>query len=220
MNPASPDPTPGTRERLLDTAEMLFAERGFEGTSVRQITDAAGANLGAVNYHFRSKENLYAEVFTRRVALLRDPLLTAAERAAGISRAKPEEALLDVGRAFLAPLQDRAASLRVLGLFARETIEACLPPGLLGRELVEPMIDAVTVIVRRIRPDLPEVIARACAHSFNAQLLFIAKGAGRSGAPVDGQLDHAVRFSVAAIRHIDPGPRKSNRCTRLEHKPS
>ena len=55
-----------TRERILDVAERLFAEQGFSGTSLRQITGSADANLAAVNYHFGSKEQLIAEVFSRR----------------------------------------------------------------------------------------------------------------------------------------------------------
>ena len=55
-----------TKERLLDTAERLFADRGFSETSVRQITSEAGVNLGAINYHFDSKETLLAAVFERR----------------------------------------------------------------------------------------------------------------------------------------------------------
>ncbi|MEH1130585.1 TetR/AcrR family transcriptional regulator [Micromonospora sp. CPCC 206061] len=54
-----------TRERLLDTAERLFAERGYEGTSLRALADAAEANIAAVNYHFRSKEGLLQAVVAR-----------------------------------------------------------------------------------------------------------------------------------------------------------
>jgi AcrR family transcriptional regulator len=56
-----------TKERILDAAERLFADRGFDGTSLRTITAEAGANLGAVNYHFGSKEELIEAVFVRRL---------------------------------------------------------------------------------------------------------------------------------------------------------
>jgi AcrR family transcriptional regulator len=65
--PDSADPHLATRVALLDAAERLFAENGIEGTSVRDITRAAGANLGAINYHFGSKDRLALEVFARRI---------------------------------------------------------------------------------------------------------------------------------------------------------
>jgi AcrR family transcriptional regulator len=56
-----------TKTRILDTAESLFMEHGFEATSLRQLTAAAGVNLAAVNYHFGSKEELFQAVLTRRL---------------------------------------------------------------------------------------------------------------------------------------------------------
>jgi AcrR family transcriptional regulator len=56
-----------TKERILDTAEALFMEHGFEATSLRALTNAAGVNLAAVNYHFGSKEELFEAVLTRRL---------------------------------------------------------------------------------------------------------------------------------------------------------
>jgi TetR/AcrR family transcriptional regulator, regulator of cefoperazone and chloramphenicol sensitivity len=206
MTETASRPQTDTRERLLDAAERLFAKCGFAGTSVREITDAAEANLGAVNYYFRSKENLYAEVFARRAALLREPVVAAAREAATLARTSPEQALRTLGRAFLAPHEDRDATQSLLGLFARETIEARLSPGLLMREFLVPTIEAIAGIVRQARSDLPEAAARACAHSFFAQLMHIVKGAGVGEGPVEAQLDHAVRFTLAAVRHIEEVP--------------
>jgi AcrR family transcriptional regulator len=56
-----------TKSRILDAAETLFMEHGFEATSLRLITAAAGVNLAAVNYHFGSKEELFQAVLTRRL---------------------------------------------------------------------------------------------------------------------------------------------------------
>jgi AcrR family transcriptional regulator len=56
-----------TKDRILDAAEALFMEHGFEGTSVRLITAAAGANLASANYHFGSKEELFRAVLSRRL---------------------------------------------------------------------------------------------------------------------------------------------------------
>ena len=58
------------REELLDAAEELFAERGFEKTSVRDITNHLGVRLAAVNYHFDSKLNLLFEMIHRRAGSL------------------------------------------------------------------------------------------------------------------------------------------------------
>ncbi len=56
-----------TKDRILSAAEELFAQHGFSGTSLRQVTGRADVNIAAVNYHFGSKENLVNEVFRRRM---------------------------------------------------------------------------------------------------------------------------------------------------------
>lgn len=56
-----------TKERILHAAEDLFAQHGFAGTSLRQVTSRADVNIAAVNYHFGSKENLVHEVFKHRM---------------------------------------------------------------------------------------------------------------------------------------------------------
>ena len=56
-----------TKAKILDAAEALFMEHGFEATSLRAITAAAVVNLAAVNYHFGSKEELFQTVLTRRL---------------------------------------------------------------------------------------------------------------------------------------------------------
>ncbi|KIQ96138.1 TetR family transcriptional regulator [Lysobacter sp. A03] len=56
-----------TKDRILTAAEELFAQHGFSGTSLRQVTGRADVNIAAVNYHFGSKENLVNEVFRRRM---------------------------------------------------------------------------------------------------------------------------------------------------------
>src|SRR6185369_7826494 len=78
----------GTKTRILDAAERLFVEHGFEATSLRSLTSAAAVNLAAVNYHFGSKEELFQAVLTRRLDPMnqeRLDLLTRLE-----SEAEPE----------------------------------------------------------------------------------------------------------------------------------
>ncbi|MEO8856478.1 MAG: TetR/AcrR family transcriptional regulator [Burkholderiaceae bacterium] len=91
-----------TKERILGAAELLFAQRGFEGASLRQLTTNAGVNLAAVNYHFGSKEKLVEEVFRRRLDALNESRLTALARIAG----RPETSLEDVLEAFIRPAID------------------------------------------------------------------------------------------------------------------
>jgi AcrR family transcriptional regulator len=75
-----------TKERILDAAEALFMEHGFEATTLRQITAAASVNLAAVHYHFGSKEELFEAVLTRRL----DPMNQ--ERLALLTRFEQESA--------------------------------------------------------------------------------------------------------------------------------
>ena len=91
-----------TKDRILDVAERLFADRGFPATSLRDITAAAGVNLASVNYHFGGKEALLAAVLERRFVPInqrRLELLDEIEAAAGAARPPLE----DVLRAFLSP---------------------------------------------------------------------------------------------------------------------
>jgi AcrR family transcriptional regulator len=91
-----------TKERILDAAERLFAEYGFDATSLRNITAEAGANLAAVNYHFKSKEALIQAIFARKLGLLnrqRCSMLEAYQAEAGANNV-PLEKLV---RAFIEP---------------------------------------------------------------------------------------------------------------------
>jgi len=91
-----------TKPRILDAAEILFAEHGFAATSLRDITKEAAVNLAAVNYHFGSKTALLSAVFERRINPINEErlrLLTELEKSAS---GKPLD-LHDVLRAFLLP---------------------------------------------------------------------------------------------------------------------
>ena len=80
---AEPD---ATFERVLAAGEQLFADQGYDGTTLRQITGLAGANLASVNYHHGDKETLFLEIVRRRVRAVNETRLarlTAAEQEAG-----------------------------------------------------------------------------------------------------------------------------------------
>ncbi len=64
------DKNKSTKEKILSSANSLFAKHGFEGTSVREIASQADVNLAAINYHFKNKEKLYWDVFNYNYALI------------------------------------------------------------------------------------------------------------------------------------------------------
>ena len=74
--------------QLLETAERLFAEKGFEGTSVRDIADVAGVNIAMISYYFGSKEKLMQALFEKKIGdielrvvnLIKDDSLTSIQK--------------------------------------------------------------------------------------------------------------------------------------------
>ncbi len=92
---------PDTKTRILDTAEKLFGENGFDATSLRDITAQADVNLAAVNYHFQSKDSLIDAVIARRIEPVNRRRLEMLE-AAG-----PNPTIEQIVEAFLAPLTER-----------------------------------------------------------------------------------------------------------------
>lgn len=88
-----------TKERILDVAGHLFAERGFDGVSMRDLTREAEVNLAAVNYHFGGKEALISAVLSRHVrAINRERLarLDAAESAVDGQGVVELESVMDI----------------------------------------------------------------------------------------------------------------------------
>jgi AcrR family transcriptional regulator len=80
---AASGPEADTRARILQAAEAMFAESGFDAVSMRDITTAARVNLASINYHFGSKMALLAEVVSGRAHIFVDErlkLLAAAPR--------------------------------------------------------------------------------------------------------------------------------------------
>jgi AcrR family transcriptional regulator len=94
--------------RILDAAERLFAQHGFYGVSVRDITDAAGVDVALVSYHFGGKRELFTAVFQRRAELLNAERLEMLE---GVRRtALPGVPSLEaIVNAFSYPLLERSA---------------------------------------------------------------------------------------------------------------
>lgn len=97
-----------TKTQILDAAEMLFSEFGYNATSMRTITTAAGVNIAAVNYHFGSKKALIIAVYERRLEPLaeqRNTWLNRLESEAGENGVEVE----DIIEAFVAPALNLSA---------------------------------------------------------------------------------------------------------------
>lgn len=96
-------PSTAPKLRLIEAAEKLFAEHGFDVVSVRDITQAAGGNVAAVNYHFGSRDGLVSVVMTRYLTPVNEErlarLLTAEQKWAG--KAVPVKEVVD---AFVRPI--------------------------------------------------------------------------------------------------------------------
>lgn len=127
------------KDRILDTAEALFAENGYYAVSVRQITTEARCNLAAVNYHFGNKKNLYLEVFRSR-------WIPRAQRLHECFLENLQEKEMDTGS-----LED------VLNALARAFIEGPLSDGertrhhqLMTREIAKP-IGALDIVANEIQ---------------------------------------------------------------------
>jgi AcrR family transcriptional regulator len=100
-----PAPEAGAREKLLPAAERLFATRGYNGVSVRELAAAAGVNSALVAYHFGSKEGLLSEVYRRHCEKMNAERKRLLEDARAKSRPPKLEAVLE---AFIRPALETA----------------------------------------------------------------------------------------------------------------
>ena len=167
---AQPDPT---RERILDEAEKLFASKGFAAVGVRQIVNAAHCHLGAVNYHFGSKQNLYLEVFRSRwlprSRRIRQTLLDLDAQGG----AKPEVMLRTVANAFFSAYANPEDRIRHQQLMARELANPGEAFELVLREGIQPALELITKLLKPyLRPRLDEKKVHLCIFSILGQLIY------------------------------------------------
>ena len=94
-------PSEITRDRILKTAVRLFAERGYEATSIRTLAAKAHVNQAAINYHFRTKDGLYREILRDAIQALTEDQLAHAQETQAMPR---ERALAEFVRQQLRPL--------------------------------------------------------------------------------------------------------------------
>jgi len=183
-----------TRQRLLQAAATLFADRGFKSTSVRDICDLAGANPAAINYHFRHKLGLYREVIGMVADAMDRTKQEAMDAGAG---GTPDERLRDYIRHMVR---------RVIGEEKNWLVD------LIGREMAEPSPAFGLIVERGILPSgrrlaqlvsevsgLPADDPRAqfCAGMVHAQCFFFT-----GGKPVLKHMDPKLEFTPAYVDEI------------------
>jgi AcrR family transcriptional regulator len=212
MSESSSPPTDvsvATRDRILDAAERLFAEKGFEGTSVRDLAAAAGVNLAAVNYHFGGKEALYRATGERLMNELRERRMKAIRAALDAPDATLESTLRAFAWQIFRPLDDKARARCFIQLGHREMAEPRLSADFCNEKVVDPIERALEEAIRRFEPRLSQDQARFAVYAFVGQLIHAVEMASwlgtlaeeRSfGFPFAELADRVVAFTAAGIR--------------------
>jgi AcrR family transcriptional regulator len=206
-------PDTGAKRRLVEAAEALFAEKGFEVVSVRDITQRAGANVAAVNYHFGSREELVTLVLMRYIKPVNEERmarLETAERKWGVKSVPLEEVI----EAFVRPLvsqvkkSDHSERLfcRLLGRIFSQHDEV-MPP--VVEENCRPVFERFIRAFGHALPGLPmeEMIWRlhfmggGMIHMLTHQEVLQRLSGGASGLPaVETTVARFVRFAAAGFR--------------------
>lgn len=216
-----------TRDRLLDAAAGVFAERGYRGATMREIAERAGANLASANYHFGSKLDLYRDVVSVQFERLEARL---AERGGAV------DAVLRG-----APTRERVVALlraRVGTMLATLLEPDGVHPTLMQRELSDPSEALPFVVERYIEPlqrDTQRILARLapaldaatlqrCMYSVvgqaafylthRAALLSMMKRSAYPASFADAIADHIVAFTLgglAALERTQAAAKRSKR---------
>lgn len=206
----SKGPGHGTRQRLLEAAGVLFAEKGFERTTAREICDLAKVNTAAVNYYFGGKRPLYIEVL--REAHRRLLNFNSLKALAGDDRA-PEEKIREYLTGVLHSMLDPSPAGWIVKVAMREMAS----PTEALNELIELQVRPTTKLGRAIMAELiglpveHEIVIRA-ALSTIGQLIFIFQNRHAiellfpeldlQGEGIDEMAMHIWRYSVAGLRAV------------------
>jgi AcrR family transcriptional regulator len=204
------------KDRLVDAAEELFCERGFKGTSIRDIAASAGCNIASVNYYFGSKEKLYEEVWHRHLIPMRDLRIASINKVMSQTETNPdlESLLRSFADTFVGSMVDSSSMSRLSMLMAREYIDSHLPTDMFVEEVMMPTITAMNGALAKTCPNLDESkilpvvfsIVGQLVHLVHVKTMFEHGGDDLDLPPFDYHelLDHIVEFSAAGIRaYID-----------------
>ena len=192
----------GTRERILRTAERLFAERGFNGVSVRELAAAAQANIASIGYHFDSKEGLLSEVYRRHC----EPMI--AERLRGLAaaaRLRGRTRVAAIIEAFIRPalqqveVEDGATFIRLRAVLSGEN------SALLEKLVAENFDQSSTAFIDELCECLPHLSRTDVCWRFHfllGTIYYTAAGPHRIAAFSHGRCDPSD--TEAVIKELVP----------------
>jgi AcrR family transcriptional regulator len=191
-----------TRDRLLKVAEKLFAQKGYDSVSVREITNAAHCNLAAVNYHFGNKKALYQHMFRERWMSRAQRILACfEENLAGRDETSFSSVIQSLAEAFIkGPLTDEER-LYHFQLMTRELIKPTDAFEIVATETMRPFFEKLG---QRLKPFLSDGVdeERALLNILSIISMVIYFNFAR--VPVSRIIGHAYDepFKDRLVRHI------------------
>ncbi len=193
------------RARLLDAAEQLFCEQGFDRTSIRDLTALAGCNVAAVNYHFGGKQQLYIEMFRRQMHKVTTECVAFMDEV----MASSDPSLEMIIRGWVTPplkaIERDEPRGRIMMLLVREIVNQTLDPAMVTQDLKDLFVVQMTEAFCKLVPGLDRERAILAVFSVEALLFhpFLFAPFYMNwihGLDMDGIIDHIVRFAAAGIR--------------------
>jgi AcrR family transcriptional regulator len=190
-------PSEITRDRILKAAERLFAERGYEATSVRAIVAKARVNQAAINYHFAGKDGLYREVLRAAMRALTEQQLSHAEEMEALPR---DQALGQFVRYQLRPLLARDELSRHIRIFNWEAVRPTAVYRKLMSEEAAPFIGLAVNLVRRFLPEADgRTLLIAAIWLVGQCSIFVRNSEQLAGPPTSLSLDEAAIGRLAEL---------------------
>lgn len=202
-----------SKQRIIEAAETLFAEHGFDAVSIREITSHCGANVAAINYHFGGRDNLVTEIMLRYIRPINEERIARLETARINRHGKPIP-LEEIIDAFVRPLITR---IKKSDLSERLFHKLCarvfsqhsesLPENI--EVHFQPVIERFTKSFAAALPDLDpqELVWRmhfmvgGMLHMMSHQDLMARMTHGLSGNPsIETTLSRFIRFAAAGFR--------------------
>jgi AcrR family transcriptional regulator len=195
------------RDRIIDAAGEMFAERGFEATTIRDICQAADANVAAVNYYFGDKQRLYVEAVVRahrwRMERVKLPDWTEVT--------PPETKLADFIRTFIRRVRSGPGDTWHTRLIMREIGNPTAACAELVQSSIRPQFEILLSILGELLPDeRDEEALRLTAFSIVGQCLFyhfadpvirnLLSEGDYAALDIDKLADHITEFSLQAIK--------------------